>query len=98
MEWSELCKCISVILQKTRMRILELLKDRWMTIPELIDELKISRNLFAYHISILEHVGLLKKKYEVRDKKIVLLLSANKDRINEIINEFRERVLKRLEG
>jgi len=90
MDTVELCICLESLAQKTRLELLNVLKEKRMTLKEIIRATKLSRTLAVYHISVLERAGLVSRKYIDTDGQIDAVYELNKEKLKELIEELKK--------
>jgi len=90
MDTVELCICLESLAQKTRLELINILKEKGMTLKEIMRRTKLSRTLAVYHISVLERAGLVSRKYIDTDGQIDAVYELNKEKLKELIEELKK--------
>ncbi|MHA1595169.1 MAG: ArsR/SmtB family transcription factor [Candidatus Baldrarchaeia archaeon] len=90
MDRAELCLCLESLAQITRIELIDILKERGMTIKEMLEKTKLNRTLLTYHIAVLERAGIVNREYIQKDNKVVAVYKLDRERLKEILDELRK--------
>ncbi len=84
----------SIFASPRRLEILDILRDKELTVTDILEKIKISKTNLSQHLAIMKDRGILKSKrvgqhiyYSVANQKVIQAYDLMRDVLKELMNE-----------